>query len=340
MYRLATGGIRWHSVTAELHSAKLPLAQWFRSVLPHTDEVFRTFRRTVVQPCLEPPPDVPGGTAGAAFDLLTRCRLGSTVTSNSVVEAISDYCPSRAWAEVADELRAWVDALVAHEVHRDAVTAPDEGLMRGCWAIALFVELVRGVRLERSALGLLGDKPTFSGVLDLMPASAVEDLRCLERSFVDNLLPIICSREGEICTGPAFSTVLPGDADLIKGTTLIEIKAMVHRRKRDGTPRYSVDSRTIYQVLAYALLSQELFAVDELIIFNARYAHVYSWPLSSLLTELAGTEVNARELSVELMRFLEDPIGTRVPPAARRAALSIIERETPGTYEKMQVVSR
>lgn len=326
MYRSKAGMIRWHSVTAELHSSKLPLAQWFRAMLPNTDEVFRAFRRTVVQPCHEPPSDVPGGTAGAAFDLLTRCRLGAIVTSNSVVEAIYDSCPSRAWAEVAAELVAWVDALVAHEAHRDTVTAPDEGLLRGCWAIALFVELVRGVRFERSALGQLGDKPTCSGVLDLMPASAVEDLRCLERSFVDHLLPVIRSREGELCTGPAFSMVLPGDADLIKGTTLIEIKAMVHRRKRDGTPRYSVDSRTIYQVLAYALLSQELFAVDELIIFNARYAHVYSWSLSSLLKELAGTEVNARDLSAELMRFLEDPIDTRVPPTARRAALSIIER--------------
>lgn len=326
MYRSNAGMIRWQSVTAELHSSKLPLAQWFRAMLPNTDEVFREFRRTVVQPCLEPPPDVPGGTAGAAFDMLIRCRLGAKVTSSSVVESIYDYCPSRAWAEVADELVAWVDELVNYEAHREAPSALDEGLLRGCWAIALFVELVRGVRFERSTLGLLGAKPTCSGVLELMPASAVEDLRGLERSFVDHLLPVMRSREGELYTGPAFSMVLPGDADLIKGSTLIEVKAMVHRRKRDGTPRYSVDSRTIYQVLAYALLSQELFAVDELVIFNARYAHVYSWPLSSLLTELAETEVNARELSAELTRFLEDPIDTSVPPAARRAALSIIGR--------------
>lgn len=326
MYRSATGVIRWNSVTAELYSSKLPLAQWFRAKLPNTEEVFRAFRRTVVKPCLEPPPDVPGGTAGAAFDMLTRCRLGATVTSNSVVEAIYDYCPSRAWAEVAEELVAWVDALVTYEAHRDVVTAPDEGLLRGCWAIALFVELVRGVRFERSALGLLGDEPTCSGVLDLMPASAVEDLRCLERSFVDQLLPVMRSREGDLYTGPAFSMVLPGDADLIKGTTLIEVKAMVHRRKRDGTPRYSVDSRTIYQVVAYALLAQELFSVEEVIIFNARYAHVYCWPLTHLLTELGGTEIKAHDLAAELMAFLEDPIGARVPPAARHAALSIIER--------------
>lgn len=326
MYRSNTGMIRWHSVTAELHNSKLPLAQWFRAMLPNTDEVFRAFRKTVVQPCLEPPPDVPGGTAGAAFDMLTRCRLGAKVTSSSVVESIYDYCPSRAWAEVADELVAGVDELVNYEAHREAASALDEGLLRGCWAIALFVELVRGVRFERSTLGLLGDKPTFSGVLDLMPASAVEDLRGLERSFVDHLLPVMRAREGELYTGPAFSKVLPGDADLIKGSTLIEVKAMVHRRKRDGTPRYSVDSRTIYQVLAYALLSHEMFGVDEVIIFNARYSHVYAWPLSSLLPELAGTEIKAHQLAADLMAFLEDPIEVGVPPAARDAALSIIER--------------
>jgi hypothetical protein len=331
MYRSATGVIRWDSVTAELHSSRLPLAQWFRALLPNTDEVFRAFRRTVVQPCLEPPPDVPAGTAGAAFDLLVRCRLGATtITSDAVVASISDYCPSRAWAEVADELVAWVNALVTYEAHRDAATPLDEGLLRGCWAIALFIELIRGVRIEQSALGLIGDKPTFSDVLDVMPGPAIEDLRCLERAFVDHLLPVMRSRKGELVTGPAFSLVLPGDADLIKGTTLIEVKAMVHRRRRDGTPRYSVDSRMIYQVLAYALLAQELFSVEEVIIFNARYAHVYCWTLSDLLTELAGTEIKAHELAAELMSFLEDPIDARVPPAARGAALSIIERGDAG----------
>jgi len=219
-----------------------------------------------------------------------------------------------------------MDSRLLQRRYRHTYEGAGEELLRGCWAVALFVELVRGVQFERSALGLLGDRPTYSDILGVMPASAIDDLRCLERAFVDVLLPMIRSRRGNLCTGPAFSTVLPGDADLIKGTTLIEMKAMVHRRKRDGTPRYGLDSRLIYQILAYALLAQERFAINEVVVFDARYAHVYSWPLDLLLTELAGADVRAHKLAARLRMFLEDPLDARVPPAARRAALAVVER--------------
>ncbi|CAJ1496870.1 hypothetical protein [[Mycobacterium] burgundiense] len=222
MYRTVDGMTRWHSVTAELHSSRLPLAQWFRSTLPNTGGVFRAFRDTVVNPCIEPLPDIPSGTAGAAFDLLTRCKLGAPIVSSSVVEAIYDYCPSRMWAGVVDELISWLDRLILREMDRKAAAGADEGLLRGCWAIALLVELVRGVKFDRSALCALGDKPTCRDLVDVMPASAIADLRRLEQVFRDCLLPVINSRQGELVTGPAFSRVLPGDADLIKGNVLVE----------------------------------------------------------------------------------------------------------------------
>lgn len=326
MYRTVDGTTRWQSVTAELHNSRLPLALWFRSTLPNSGGVFRDFRYTVVNPCIEPVPDIPSGTAGAAFDMLTRCKLGAPIVSSSVVKAVYDYCPSRTWAGVVDELISWVDRLILREMDRKAAAGVDEGLLRGCWATALLVELVRGVKFDRSALCALGDKPTCMDLLDVMPASAVADLRRLEQVFVECLLPVICSRQGELVTGPAFSLVLPGDADLIKGSVLIEVKAMVHRRKRDGTPRYSLDARTLYQMLAYALLAQDQYSVDELVLFNARYAHVYSWPLDELLAELAGAAVEAQEMAARLKLFLENPVDARVPTPARVAAMAVIGR--------------
>lgn len=330
MYWARDGIAHWHSVTAELHSAKLPLSQWFRAVLPHRSGVFEAFRSTVNMSCIEPPLNVPAGTAGAAFDFLVRCMLGEPPSSNSVVESIYDYCPSRLWADVASEIVSSADSLAEGYSALGGPGSCEEELLRVCWSIALFVELVRGVKFDRSALGSLTDGPTYRRVLELMPRSAIGDLRSLLASFWNSLRPLVDARLGEIVVGPAFSWVLPGDADFIKGGTIFEIKAMVHRRKRDGTPRYGLDSRTIYQVLAYALLAQQRFSVDEVVIFNARYSHVYSWNLDDLLTELAGKQTNAAHLAAELEAFLGNPLDPGVPLAAREAADLAIGRGVSG----------
>lgn len=329
MYLAADGTPRWQSVTAELHSSTLPLAQWFRAVLPHRDTVFAAFRVTVKEPCIEPPVDVPGGTAGAAFDLLARCLLGSRVSSDSMSESIYALCPSRVWTEVAHDLLTLVGTNVAaREYEHTQGDCPDE-LIRGCWAVALFVELVRGVRFQRSALANLGDSPTVDAVLGLASVAAVDDLKAMQCVFSSLLQPIVDGRNGQLVAGPAFSSKLPGDADLIKGTTLFELKSMVHRRTRDGLPRYSLDSRTIYQVVAYSLLAQERFGIDEIVLFNARYAHTYTWRLDALLREMSGQASDAESLSAGLDLFLTNPLDPRVPLAARNAAASALAPRKP-----------
>jgi len=325
VYKVSEGAVGWNSVTAELHSSKLPLAQWFKSVLPRRDGVIASFRATVKERCIEPPADVPGATAGAAFDLLVRRLLGSSVCSNSMAGWIYAFCPCRAWNEVAHELLTSVGTHVGVGEHEQASGECPERLIRECWSVALFVELVRGVRLDRSALASLGESPTLDDVLGLAPVAAIDDIQALLRRFSTVLRPLVNSRRGELVTGPAFSFKLRGDADLIKGTTLFEIKAMVHRRKRDGTPRYSLDSRTIYQVVAYSLLAQEKFKVDEIVLFNARYAHAYTWRLDALLHEMSGGAGDAESLSASLDLFLTNPLDPRVPLAAREAAARALE---------------
>ncbi|MBV5247032.1 hypothetical protein KUF57_26250 [Mycolicibacterium sp. PAM1] len=248
------------------------------------------------------------------------------MASSPVVGLIYDHLPSPAWVKVAHELVAGIDVMAERCSGSGSHGGASEELLRSCWSLALLVELVRGVEFKRSALFGIGEKPILADLLGVMPAPAVADLQSLERAFREHLVPLVLARDGELAAGPAFSSLLPGDADLIKGRTLIEIKAMVHRRNRDGTPRYSVDARMLYQVLAYALLSQERFSVDEVVIFNARYAHVYSWRLSSLLAELAGSSVETHELAAELKMFLKNPVDQCVPLGARRAALAVFER--------------
>lgn len=324
MFRAPDGSVVWWSVTAELHSAEQPLGQWFRAYMPTTAKVFSSFRATVSQQCIETPPGIPGGTAGAAFDYLVRYQLGAADAGEIGLYGAT-YCPGQGWSEVALGLTSELSYFATRCKKGELDEGCSEEVLRGCWAMALFTELARGVNFERSALAALGRTPTRAALLGLMPAEAVGDAKLLHDSFSMTLSPFIPSREGQLVAGPAFSNRLPGDADMIKGTTLIEIKAMVHRRKRDGTPRYGLDARMIYQVLAYALLGQTTYAIDEIATFNARYSHLYSWQLNELLSELSDPGMDAVTLAAELDLFLENPLHPRVPEAAREAARRILD---------------
>nr|WP_231752315.1 hypothetical protein [Mycobacterium gordonae] len=85
-----------------------------------------------------------------------------------------------------------------------------------------------------------------------------------------------------------------------------------------------MDSRTIYQLIADALLAQESFQIDNIVPFNARYSHTYAWRLDTLLHEMSGEPVAAKTLSVELDRFPSNLLDPRVPAPAREAAMKFL----------------
>jgi hypothetical protein len=325
MHFAPDGSPVWHSVTEELRSAELPLRQWMTAKLPNVKACFVGFRKTLRINCIEAPPDLPGCTAGAAFDFLLRYILSSEDPADLAIEGALFAGDMRAWSAAATNLAH--DLLMVSRAWKSSGWFPQESpptkLLRGCWALALLTELVRRVRFERSPLAVLGSAPTTEGLLALMPESATDDLLQLYDVSSNTLIPFLSQRDGSLMVGPAFSAILPGDADLIKGRTLVELKALADRRRRDGARRYSLDSRTLYQVVTYGLLGQEKYQLDEVAIFNARYSHLHSWSFAKLVRQLADQPTSLQTLSAELSLFLDDPCQRDVPTAARTVAESI-----------------
>lgn len=321
-------GYRWMPVTEELRAGEQPLRQWFAARLPNVTSVYAEFRRTVPAGCLEPPAGVAPETLGSAFEYCWRLSMDPCASMDVVIDGA-------VWAGASTSNSAWADLasrLVA-DLHEQAALASSgpgfslRRLVRGCWAAALLTEISRGVPFQRSALATLAEDPTPAGLLELMPTQAEQDIQALLERSRRILLPFIMSRSvADVVHGPTFDGPIPGDADLIAGRTLIEIKAVIGRRRRDRTPRWGIDARTLYQIVAYALLAQTEYRVDELALFNPRYAHLHVWPLDALLSQMAGRPVRAEGLGAELRRFLDDPCSADAPAGARRAALAISGR--------------
>ncbi len=345
--REATGDARypWSSVTEELRRSGQPLRQWFSAHLPNAKLVYRAFRESTwdVRP-LEPPAGVPAGTLGAAFEYGLRLRLNPDATMNLAV-AGSGYLiaatRNQGWDSAGQAVIAEVQ-LLARQM-RDGAAADvnaRQRLARGCWALALLTEIARGVPFERSALTTVATNPTAEGLAGLMPPSAMRDIHILLDRAERILLPYLASKPGPLIDGPTFDAPIAADGDFIAGGSLIEIKAVVGRRRRDGTPRWGLDARTLYQIVAYGLLAHHRYGIDELALFNPRYNHLHTWPLERLLTELAGTPVRAARVSADFVHFLCDPCGPAAPTPARRSALARVGKRQDSSGEVRPATAR
>ncbi|MDO3333386.1 hypothetical protein [Mycobacteroides abscessus] len=302
------------SITGELHDPGSPLRNWLCTHLPNTKRIQKEFRESVVNKCLEPPKGARVGTIGTAFDYLVRF----TVTPDERPEAAA---LGAAWAQVQSGKNGpdWMDRFesiasrlseIAECLSRNGGEDQDiiEELIRGCWALALFTEVGRAIDLRQSPLSASSgcDVETWFGCSDSLRADELKDLAALYNTSRNNLIPFIreCGgphREDTTMMGP-----LAGDADIMAGPWTIEIKAIVDRRKQDGTPRYGLDLRLLYQVVCYGLLSPPEYGIQHLALYNARYNHLFEWKLDDVLSELAGHRICARDVTPQLISFLHE----------------------------------
>lgn len=323
----------WSSLTEELRSGDLPLSQWFSAKLPNLAPVYKAFGASAPTDCLQPPAGVPADTAGSAFEYCLQLSLEPALELNLTATGA-------AWAGISTRNQAWtavagalVDDVHQHAQHLrggSATSAQRQRLTRGCWGLALFTQIARGMPYERSALTAL-TQPTLDDVLALMPAAAEDDIAALLERSHRILLPFVASQSSGVVLAPVFHSPIPADADLIAGNSLIEIKAVIGRRRQDRTPRWGMDARTIYQLVGYGLLAQAEYTIDKLVLFNPRYEHLHTWPLDALLTELAGAPVHIDTLAAELRDFLDDPFNANAPQNVRRAALTRIKKRLDDT---------
>jgi hypothetical protein len=181
-------------------------------------------------------------------------------------------------------------------------TVDFELLAQGCWALALLTEvfhygeaaLKRGPLSQFASAGPSSPTPdvTVADLLALAPPAAIEELTAFRKVLKASLLPRLARRSGPWTIGPTFDgTDLVGgaDADLIAAGLLVELKTTLGKKRGDGSRVCILDKRVLFQVVGYALLdSGDQYHLDEIALFNARYAYLASWPLDALVLEMSG----------------------------------------------------
>jgi hypothetical protein len=178
-------------------------------------------------------------------------------------------------------------------------------LYRGCWALALLTEVYRRGP-DIAAAGPLGRLPDGSArsLLDAAPDAGLGQLAGLRGVMESALLPAIASRQGLWALGPVFagSQIMPGDADLVAGGLLVELKTT--------TKKPSLAVTDLWQVLGYVFMDYvDEFAVTDVALFSARYGYLAQWDLSVLLPLLAGRPVTAAGLRSEFQAVLQECQG-------------------------------
>jgi hypothetical protein len=102
---------------------------------------------------------------------------------------------------------------------------------------------------------------------------------------------------------------MKADADLIAAGLLLELKTTLGGTRADGTRRAALEKIDLYQLIGYALLDfDDTHHICEVGVFNARYGYLTTWPLQSLLTELAGRNIDLAATRRDFQRLL----GSRV----------------------------
>ena len=180
-------------------------------------------------------------------------------------------------------------------------------LYRACWGLALLTEVYRrgpGIATI-GPLGRLSDASARS-LLEAAPAAGLEQLAALRGLMESELLPALVSRQGLWAIGPVFagSEIMKGDADLIAGGLLTELKTTIKK------PSLAVTD--LWQVLGYVFMDYiDEFGITDVALFSARYGYLAQWNLDVLLSALAGRPVTAAELRAEFRTLLETCRGDR-----------------------------
>jgi hypothetical protein len=91
---------------------------------------------------------------------------------------------------------------------------------------------------------------------------------------------------------------MPGDADLVAGGQLIELKTT--------TKKPSLGVTDLWQMLGYVFMDYaDEFAITDVALFSARYGYLAQWNLDMLLRQLAGRPVTLAALRAEFRTLLE-----------------------------------
>lgn len=113
-------------------------------------------------------------------------------------------------------------------------------------------------------------------------------------AVMDRSLPLLGSLPGSVRVAPSFTGSLAvggADADLVVGSTLVEIKS-------SSSP--AMTQRDFQQLITYALLDfDDSFGLTRGALLSARYGQMVSWDLKDLLDEVGGVTLDQMRAQLE-----------------------------------------
>lgn len=292
------------SLTSELRDVASPVRQFFNEHLPNVRPVQQAWWEglggaTSLRPSV---PDVevraPYGTIGTAIDY--RLRFYFRAKSRQYVASQGALLlNSRAPASYDIEKEVLIEPPQVRltqvffkslnetvrklRPERRKLRSPQEKLLcRYCYVLALFEEVFRAGPQVNSPLYSLASDTTLRELLAFPESAWVDDLCQLSWAFYRRFHRLL-SRPAVL--NPTFdgsADIGGGDADLIVDRCLLDIKTTV------GLP--SLSRNWLYQLVGYVLLDyRDKYAIDSVGIYLTRQLRLVRWPLTWLLTTLAGT---------------------------------------------------
>lgn len=304
---------------------------WMRSTFPHV----RAFQAAVCEATddivVARPSSVPPGTQGTAVDWWLRTLVAPTVSLDLARRGLFGR---RTLRPVAEELLQELDPdrtglQPARFAHR-----PDTWWASTCYALALFVELYRNPMIKNSPLFQL---PPGAGAADLRALAGppvVADLIAMRDLAQQRLLPQLPAEP--VHAGPDFdgSRLVPADADLIVGDTLLDFKADQGGKPRQDGSRSAVLHRDdIYQLLGYVLMdTSDRYRLRHAGVYFARFGHLAQWALTDLLATTSGdSKTDLASLRGQFADLLQQTRAAADQASAERWQRFIAARAAAGT---------
>lgn len=273
------------NLSAALRDTSSPLREYLHQRFPHTRGVQAEYRRGA-GPLLVDTGGANPATLGAAFDFAVRFLL--VPDHEPVLPLLGFFGHPRESAVVASVIDTAGAAV--------APTADDVDLLsRACWALALCTDVYRRGLLRDTALAnlLTTDRFTVDHLLALAPADAIRQLWELRGIADQHLLPHL---RPPTVPGPTFdaSVLCNADADIISDGLLLDLKTHLGpKNQRTGHRADALSATDLYQVISYALFDHtDTYRLTDVGIYSARYGHLTTWPLPTLLTTLAGAPID------------------------------------------------
>lgn len=313
---------RWRSLTAELETTAGPPRRLLAAAFPFLREVRDDYRESVGPIRVPGGPSNPG-TIGAAFDVWVQlqARRRPALELAAVGADLAGPAVAAAFAQVTDRLgdheQTW-DRPVDGPWTGPCPELEQSELLRLCWASACLLEVYRtGTVMPGSPLAtLVPDEP--ADLLSLASPAAVDELTDLADLARLRLLPQLhaLTSAGPTWLGPVFasSTLIPADADLVVGHTLVELKTVRGRKTPTGRMA-ALDGVTLFQLLGYVLHdTDDAHQITSLGLYQARYGHLAIWNLDRLLHRLADHTVDLPALRAQWHALLLDGPPDRPQP--------------------------